>query len=296
VETPAASIDLHVHTERSEDGEVSPRGVLSLARKLRLRAIAFSDHDTTAAVDEGVALAPRFNLDFLPAVELTSLYRGKDVHILGYLIDWKDAGLLAVCERTRASRFEQARKRVAGLQALGFEIDFDRVVEVAAGRPPTSAILMAVLRENFARRRDERLVPYVEGVRSDSPALNFFLDYFTPGKAVYVPVETIDAAGAIEVIRAARGLPVLAHPGRLPLELAEAVVRLGMEGIEVYSSNHTSEQEALYRDFAAENGLIVTAGSDFHGPGRKTAPLGGLRKGDMEMVESLRERHSRLFA
>jgi len=290
-----AAIDLHIHTAASEDGELPAGEVVRLALEAGLRAIAVSDHDTTAAIDEGLAAAREAGLDFLPAVEMTTVLGDKDVHLLGYLVEWKDSMLLAACETTRKSRVEQAKGRIAKMRAMGFEIDFDRVMEVAAGRPPTSAILMAVFRESFKRRRDERLAPYIEGPKAASAGLNLFLDYFSPGKPGYVPAETISSADAIRVILGARGVPVLAHPGRMAVAEVEAIVEAGAEGVEVYSSNHTPEQEAFYAAFAEERNLVSTAGSDFHGPGRKTAALGGLRGGDVAMVETLRHRHRRLF-
>jgi hypothetical protein len=181
------------------------------------------------------------------------------------------------------------------MQRLGFDIDFDRVMAVAAGRPPTSAILMAVLKESFRRKRDEKLATYIEGKKSGSAGLNLFLDYFSPGRPAYVPAETIDSADAIKVILSARGVPVVAHPGRLAAETVLAVINEGAEGIEVYSSNHSAGDEAHFAALAAEKGLVATAGSDFHGPGRKTAVLGGLRGGTVAMVDTLHERHRRLF-
>jgi 3',5'-nucleoside bisphosphate phosphatase len=289
-----STIDLHVHTVASEDGELSPREIMSIAAERRLAAIAFSDHDSTASVDAGIAAAREAHIDFVPGVEMTTLFDGKDVHILGYLLDWKDAALLAACEATRVSRVEQARGRIAKMKALGFEVDFDRVMEIAAGRPPTSAILMKAFRESFAHRRDERLAPYIEGDKSNSPGLNLFLDYFSPGKPGYISAEAISSRDAIGLILNAYGVPVVAHPGRMAVEITEALVASGAAGIEVYSTNHTPAQEAFYETFARERGLVITAGSDFHGPGRQTAPLGGLRGGDTAMVDALRERHRRL--
>lgn len=290
-----ATIDLHVHTSASEDGELSPREIMDIARANHLAAIAFSDHDSTAAIDAGLVAAREFSIDLLPAVEMTTLLADINVHILGYLLDWKNAALLAACEATRVSRVEQARQRIAKMQALGFEIDFDRVIEIAAGRPPTSAILMKAFKESFARKRDERLAPYIEGAKSNSPGLNLFLDYFTPGKPGYVPAEAISSRDAIRLILDAHGVPVIAHPGRMAVEVTEALVAAGAQGIEVYSTNHTPEQETFYEAFAHKRSLVITAGSDFHGPGRRTAPLGGLRKGDMAMVDALRERHRELL-
>lgn len=290
-----SAIDLHVHTSASEDGELSPREIMDIARAKRLAAIAFSDHDSTAAIDAGLVAAREAHIDFVPGVEMTTLFGDIDVHVLGYLLDWRNAALLAACEATRVSRVEQARQRIAKMQALGFEIDFDRVMEIAAGRPPTSAILMKAFRESFSHKRDERLAPYIEGAKSNSPGLNLFLDYFTPGKPGYVPAEAISSKDAISLILNARGVPVIAHPGRMAAETTEALVASGAEGVEVYSTNHTPEQETFYEAFARDRNLLMTAGSDFHGPGRKTAPLGGLRGGDIAMVDALRERHRELF-
>jgi hypothetical protein len=180
------------------------------------------------------------------------------------------------------------------MREMGFDIDFDRVMEVAAGRPPTSAILMTVFRESFARKRDERLAPYIDGSKSASPGLNLFLDYFSPGRPAYVPAETISSRDAIRLILAAGGVPVIAHPGRMDPAVTETLIGSGAEGIEVYSSNHTPEQEAFYAGLARERDLVATAGSDFHGPGRKTAELGGLRGGDVSMVAALRARKKKL--
>ncbi len=228
-----SQVDLHIHTSASEDGELSPREVLTLARERGLHAVAFSDHDSTAAVEEGRALAGEYAMTFLPAVELTTLHRGKDVHVLGYFVDPANVALLAACEATRSSRVDQARSRIDRMRALGFEIDFDRVMEIAAGRPPTSAILMAAFRDSYAAHPDRRLRPYIDGARSDSPALNLFLDFFTPGKPCYVEAETLASREAVPLILGAGGVPVLAHPGRLPVEIVEDLVSAGFGGIEV---------------------------------------------------------------
>ncbi len=290
-----AAIDLHIHTTASEDGHTPPAEVFALAKKLGLETIAFTDHDTTAAVHEGLSLASRYGIDFLTGIEMTATCNNVDVHILGYFIDPDDAGLLSTCKATRDSRVGQAADRVRMMRSLGFDIDFDRVMAVAAGRPPTSSIIMEVLRESFRKKPDRRLAPYIDGAKSASPGLSLFLDYFTPGKPAYVGVDTIDSADAVGVIRRAGGLPVLAHPGRLAMEIVDKVLTQGFEGIEVFSTNHTPEDERFYLDMARKCGLVVTAGSDFHGPGRKTAPLGGVRAGGVLMVDALRERHARIL-
>ena len=130
----SSEIDLHVHTLYSQDGEWPPRRILEEARRAGVRFLAFADHDSVAAVPEGIALAPEFGISYAPAVEITSRLGEHDVHVLGYFVDWRSPRLAAALERIGEALVDQARKRVARLEALGFHIEFADVRRFSEGQ------------------------------------------------------------------------------------------------------------------------------------------------------------------
>ena len=284
-------IDLHIHTTASQDGELSPREVFEAVKALGLRAVAFADHDTVRSLDEGVGLSEEFGIDFAPAVEITTGLEGHDPHLLGYFVDWRSPRLLEVLEWIGAKLVEQARGRVRRLREIGFEIEFEDVVRAASGRHPTSAAVFSALRARPANLDNPRFARYITGDRSGSPTYNFYWDHFRTGGPAFVELETLTTIEAVALVHEVGGAAVLAHPGRTPAGLVDRLVPVGLDGIEVYCPTHTAEDVERYERCARDHGLLVTAGSDFHGPTIKPdIRLGELTAGDYAMFLALRER------
>lgn len=286
-----ATIDLHIHTSASQDGELSPRRIFELARDLGLRAIAFADHDSIASLDEGVELSREFAIDFAPAVEITTKLDGHDPHLLGYFIDWHASRLTAVLERIGEKLVEQARGRAARLRDIGFDVEFEEVVQASAGKPPTAVSIVMALKAKRANLDNPQFARYITGDRSDSPTYNFYWDYFRAGRPAFVELETLTTIEAVELVHELGGAAVMAHPGRTPMELVDKLPGAGLDGIEVYCPTHSADDTVGFERYARKHGLLMTAGSDYHGPTIKPdIKLGKLTAGDYQMFLALRGR------
>ncbi len=255
-----AGIDLHIHTTAS-DGTLKPVQIISRAQRLNLKAIAITDHDTVAGSQEAVNCGIPPSLGFLTGVEISAapppFYSGAgSFHLLGYSIRLEDSRLnrtLSTLQRARKERNPAIMKR---LNRLGIDIDLDDVRRDAGegqlGRPHIAHLMV---KKGVVASIDEA-----------------FDRYLGAGKPAYVDKKRIECLTAIEIIRKAGGIAVLAHPGLLKFnnedELDKLIGQLkkaGLRGVEVYYSGHSPAQTRLYAELACRHGLLMTGGSDFHG-------------------------------
>ena len=247
---PEMAVDLHIHSTFS-DGTQSPEQIVQVALDKQLTAIAISDHDTISGVVPAQQAAANAELQVLPAVEISTTIDGRDVHILGYFIDLQHAGLLEKLQAIRSARQQRARQIADKLEKLGISIDFEKLLEEAGpdsiGRPH---IARRLVREGYVRDAGEA-----------------FAQYLRRGGSAYVERYRLAPCEAIELVTAAGGLPVLAHPA---LDNAEqhvnSLMDCGLQGIEAYHTIHSPAQTRRYIAIAQEKGLLITGGSDSHGP------------------------------
>jgi len=269
------AIDLHVHTTAS-DGTLSPTAVVQYAKNRGLEAIAVTDHDTVEGLAEAVAAGLSVGFEVVPGVEISAEFPAGALHILGYYIDFNDSSLLQRLSVLQNARAERNPKIVRKLQSLGFSISFDEVVQEAGGG--------LVGRPHFAQ------VLLKKGcVKSLQEAFDKFLKKGAPAyeeKFRFPPEE------AISMIVDAGGIPVLGHPVTLNCngQQLEAKVKewkkQGLQGIEVYYSDHDAAQTRQYEMLARTCGLIPTGGSDFHGSMIKGIEL-GIGKGNLDIPYSI---------
>ncbi len=260
--------DLHIHSTAS-DGTLTPAELVKLALAEGVVTIAISDHDSVdgvaAALEEGRALG----VAVIPAVELSAETDGRSVHILGYFIDYADPGLLAHLGILRQTRLERARELVRVLADGGYAISLDDVVARTTGG--------SVGRAHVARALvDAGHVP-TTGAAFDR--------LIGRGKPFYVAKPVASPESVIATIRGAGGIAVLAHPSVSAAEdLIEALAGFGLEGIEVYHAQQTASDRARLLRIAERLGMVVTGGSDFHGPGEGRTHLGdgGLTQEDLD--------------
>lgn len=258
-------IDLHIHTNASSDGQHGPREIFEMARPKGLRAIAFADHNSVDHVVEGLKLAEEFRLEFIPCLELNTFYNGLDLHLLAYFIDPGNSQLQAWLEDIRKKKIDQAEKRLARLNELGFAFDGNDLRKFSQGRIPTGMSFLQAILSRKENLTDPRLQPYISGDRSGSPYVNFYRDYLRGGKPAFVHIEDIYTPDAISKIKEMGAVPVLAHPSDTGGKNLIALVQNGLEGLEVYTPYHSPEEQERFRKFAAAQALLLTAGSDFHG-------------------------------
>ena len=288
-------IDLHIHTIASSDGQHTPHEILTMARQMGLSVIAFADHNSIGSIGEGIALAGKFGIELIPCIEFNTLYRDHDLHILAYFIDYQRLELRRWLKEVHQKKLRQAVGRIEKLNALGFVCSLDDVKKFSGERIPTGMSYLKAIVSREENRGDERIMRFLDGDRSDSPYVNFYLDYLRGGKPAFVPLEAVDTLQVMQRIKQLGALPVLAHPSDTGDEIILQLIEGGLSGLEVFSSYHNEQEEAHFLSLAEEYHLLVTAGSDFHG--RTVKPdvtLGGIRGNSDDLVERLKRAREHL--
>ena len=260
-------IDLHIHTDASSDGVHSPDEIFQMIIDTfgSAVAVAFADHDSVRNVPRGAELSRETGIPFISGVELSAAHRSTDVHILGYGIDHESPSLVDHLDRLRDMTRAQTEQRVELLRDMGFELDTKDVFRESQERSPTGRSFLAALKKRPENDRNRQLARYVDGDRSNSPSLNFYMDYLAGGRPAYVPLKGIDVSRIIGIIREATGVAILAHPGEYSTDIIHDVIDLGIDGLEVWSGHHNESDRETALDCARAHGLLITAGSDFHG-------------------------------
>ncbi len=270
-------IDLHLHTTAS-DGRCAPRELVARARQAGLSVIAVVDHDTFAAQSEVAAAAEEAGVRAITGIEITSVWNGIDVHVLGYYLDPAGDVLADFLERQRADRVRRVGLILERLRALGAPVDPDAVRVPVAGRVPH-----AVGRPHVARA-----LVRAGHVRDANDA---FDRYLGEGRPAFVPRVGASPVEVVRLICGARGVASLAHPGLLGRdELIPDLVRAGMQALEAYHPDHPPAVAAHYRALADGSGIAVSGGSDYHADEAHGAPALGsttLPRRDFEKLEAI---------
>jgi predicted metal-dependent phosphoesterase TrpH len=290
-------VDLHVHSSASSDGDFPPSELLRMAKEKGLRAISISDHDTVGAYPEALEWSARFGVELIPSVEMTTLFQGREFHLLLPFIHWQSRTLLRILRTVTDARMEEAKERVARLQALGFDISWDEVILRTKGGPPLGVSIAQVLIDKGRKNQTPSLRQYYEGANLLLGPYLFYRDYFLEEGPAFVPKRTVSLTDVLDAVSGDGAAPVLAHPGayfaRATREDLAALAERGLAGLEVYSSYHEPDQVQTYRAMAEELGLVATAGSDFHGRIKPQVVFGELKEGTYEMVEALKQKSKR---
>jgi hypothetical protein len=287
-------IDLHIHTNASSDGQHSPREIFEMARNKGLRAIAFADHNSVGNVEEGLHLSGEFEMEFLPCLELNTFHNGLDLHLLAFFIDPYNPALQNWLEIIHQKKKEQAQKRLQKLNEFGFSFSWDDLQKFSGDRIPTGMSFLKAILNRKENRDDPRLRPYIDGNRSRSPYVNFYRDYLRGGKPAFVQMEDISTIMAIGKIKELGGTPILAHPSDTGEKIIRHLIANGLEGLEAFSPYHDAREQEAFRVFAEKHGVLVTAGSDFHGKAVKPdVELGGDAANHYELLIKLKEHRGR---
>lgn len=246
-------IDLHCHSTFS-DGSLTPEQLLDEAEKIGLTALALTDHDTVGGLPRFLAAASR-TVRAVPGVELSVDSTAGTMHMLGYWIDTENPELQRQIEWVRNGRTMRNQAILANLNALGFSMTWDEVRAAAGedvvGRPHFAHVM---IEKGYAKDNDD-----------------VFDRWLGDGKPGYADRERLTATRAIQLIRQAGGVAVLAHPFTLRLSdaalggLLQELQIAGLAGMECYYSEHSAALTATYLALAEQFDLVPTGGSDFHG-------------------------------
>ena len=243
-------IDLHVHSTAS-DGLLSPAEVVRFARDLGLTTVALTDHDTTDGVAEAQAAGRDVGVDVIAGFEINSEGEFGDVHFVVYYVDPENAPLQDKLLSIRDARVGRARGMLKKLAEMGMPVTWERVMEIAGDASSIARphIARAMLEAGHVSSAQEAFDRYIS---NDGPA--------------YVHRLQLTPQDVIGTVHGAGGLIVLAHPPRAgSVDLIPKLQEMGLDGIEVYYPEHTPGEIAMLEGIAAERGLLMTGGSDFHG-------------------------------
>ena len=274
------TIDLHMHSIFSIDGTYQPKELFAMCKEKGLRYMAIADHNSVRGSRKLMEIEKEEGSPVVvPAIELDCTCEGKDFHLLGYGIDVNDSVYHKIENDFLSQEIQNGEARLAYTrEKIGFQFQNDEIERLKILGVITPEAIMEACMMDKRNQNHERMQPYLEGgSRSDNPMVNFYWDYFSQGKEGYVPTVFPRMEDMVEMIHNQGGLAVLAHPGNNVKEdekLLKAVISCQIDGMEVYSSYHSSEQIQYYKKKTQKYGLLATCGSDFHGKTKPSIYLG----------------------
>ena len=265
------SADLHLHTVFS-DGTYQPQELVEQARRSGLSCISVVDHDTVEGITATLSFGKENAIEVIPGIELSAGHNGTEVHILGYLIDYHNKELLQKLEFLRNNRTVRIYEMVEKLKGLGLKLEAEEVFNISQSAPAGRLHLArAMLKAGLVKSTAEAFNKYIG---DKGPA------YFCGFK--------LKPAEAIDLIRKAGGIPILAHPYTIKDE--QSILQFiaeGIMGLEIYYPDHTQSMINFYLNLAKEYNLLVTGGSDCHGSAKPEVRIGSV-KIPYELVEKLK--------
>lgn len=262
-------IDLHLHTTAS-DGVLSPSELVEKAKETGLEVISITDHDTVEGLAEGRKKAEELGIEFINGIEISCDWLGKEVHILGYFIDFQDEKFLNELKKLRNIRDERNEKMLEKLNKNGIEITMEELrKEAGEGVISRAHMSQIIMRKGYAYSNKE-----------------VFSRYLGHCGIAYVPKKNLTPDRAVKMIKSNGGIVSLAHPklitrdrGQL-LKIINGLKEVGLDCIEAYHGKFDKKDVKYFIDLARETGLICTGGSDFHGGDRTVIMIGD---GDVPM-------------
>lgn len=269
-------VDLHSHSTAS-DGTFHVKDIIARAIEKGLSGLAITDHDTVAALTEAVEEGKKAGIEVVPGIEISSVYKGMDIHVLGYYVDYEDEQFLKTLAELRDVRKIRNQMMIAKLNQLGIDITIEEVEKEKqekgnTGRPHIASVLMK------------------KGIVSSIKEA--FDKYLGRDGLAYCNPPRISPIEAIDIIKQAKGVAVIAHPGLYnDEEMVRSLIAHGLIGIEVFHPDHGGEEERVYSQMADEFQLIKTGGSDFHGIRNGIVFHGDLgdKSVDIETLEQLKK-------
>lgn len=276
-------IDLHMHSKYSDDGEYTPTELVEQCARAGIRMMSVTDHNCAKANEEAKNAAEKNGIRYLSGIEIDCTYEEINFHVLGYGIDFRSSDFEAIEKNVADQSAQASLERLERTQALGFPlITKEDMLAMEEGnywqRNWTGEMFAEALLAMPEYADHPLLAPYRPGgERSDNPYVNFYWDYYSQGKPCYAKTDYPAMEEIIDTIHRNHGAAVLAHPGvnlRGKECLLEEILRLGLDGIEAFSSYHSPEQTQAFYRAAREHSVFVTCGSDYHGKTKPSIALG----------------------
>jgi len=293
------SIDLHIHSSYSEDGEYTPSQLIEMCIDAGISVMAIADHNCVKGAREAIEIkssiekSKNSRLGFYPAIEIDCTYQNINFHVLGYNFNLESTDFDMIEQTIRKQCAYASKERLRLINKLGFHLTEADLKSITAGaywsEHWTGEVFAEALLNNLSYLGSDFLLPYRKGgKRSDNPYVNFYWDYCSQGKPCYVHMTYPDMKDAIDIIHRNKGVAVLAHPGvnlKGNFNLLDSIISLGLDGIEACSSYHDREMVQWFINKASQRGIFVTSGSDFHGKTKPAIKLGFSGAGSYQRTE-----------
>jgi predicted metal-dependent phosphoesterase TrpH len=273
------NIDLHMHSLYSDDGEFTPTELVEQCHNANIEVMAIADHNFVKAIDEAKAAAKKYAMSVIPAIEIDCVYKGINLHVLGYGIDYHHPSFNKLGEDILKQELLLSDIKLEKTNALFHtQLTREQLLSIMPNGVFTGEAFAQALLEDERYLQLEALKPYREkGERSDNPYVNFYWDYYSQGKAIYTKVNYPSLEEIIKLIKSHGGISILAHPGnnlKNQFELFDEMVQLGLDGVEAFSSYHDQKTCEYFYNKAKELNVYYTCGSDFHGKTKPSIHLG----------------------
>lgn len=272
------SIDLHMHSLYSDDGQFTEEELVNIAHKSNLKVMAIADHNRVEAVEKAKIIAEDNDIKLIPGIEIDCTYKGVNLHVLGYGIDTSNTAFNQLGKDIIKQELQTSSEKIDLVKKLGFDISKNELDKLSSNGVYTGEMFAEVLFADPRYFDNVLLKPYrKDGQRSDNPYVNFYWDYFSQGKACYTKIEYPSLENIIKLIHDNGGVSVLAHPGnnlKGKFELFDEMVDLGLNGVEAFSSYHSTETSQYFYNKAKELNILYTCGSDFHGKTKPSIQMG----------------------
>ena len=253
-------IDLHIHTTHS-DGLLTPAEIVMQAAENNLSAIAITDHDSISAYDEALPVAQKMGIELIPGVELSCETEGRDIHVLAYFVDTQNEVFIKFLEKMRFYRKERIFKIADKLKYIGIDFSAESLLdEIKNAAPGRLHVARKMLKDG--------------SIKSIPEAFHCYIGENCPA---YVKKFKFKVPECIELIHSIGAIAVVAHPGVYKMDhLINTFIDCGLDGLEVYHSEHKKSQVKKFLRLAEKNNLLITGGSDYHGLHNDGRILGSL--------------------
>lgn len=267
-----------MHSYYSDDGEFSPSDLVKMCHDRGISIMAIADHNNIKGLDEAKKEALQYHIQYINAIEIDCTYRGINLHVLGYGIDYKNEVFGKLEDNIFRQEIACSSKKLELTNRLGFDVKKEQLDELSKNGIYTGEMFAEILLKDSRYKEDELLAPYrIGGSRSDNPYVNFYWDFYAQGKACYTEILYPSVEEVINIIAENGGVSVLAHPGnnlKGKFKLFDEMIDVGLQGVEAFSNYHDIKTAKYFLDKAIEYDLLVTCGSDFHGKTKPAIELG----------------------
>lgn len=246
--------DLHVHTNIS-DGFYDFERTIILAKARGVTHLAITNHDTIKGLEEAIVEGEKQGVTIIPGIEISAcdLQSRKKVHLLGYCLDLNGLNIKKLCDPILEKRKANSLWQLDSIIKAGFKIDVEKIYE----RSKNSGVIY----------KQHIMAELVDGNYMDDIYKNLYKELFKGGGICDKDIEYVDMIEAVKAIKADHGLAVLAHPGQLDsYDFIKALVNAGLDGIELNHVYHKPADRLKIMEYSNKYNLILTGGSDFHGP------------------------------